>query len=91
MFGTLCQFAFGQADGLVVDNPARAGGDEGSVDDVLRDNAVSDAAPRLFGTGTVEARRAWLWKRVLPYALYLKLIRRQQAKMQARMRRKAST
>ena len=38
-----------------------------------------------------EARRAWLWKRVLPYALYLKLMRRQQAKMQARMRRKAST
>ena len=38
-----------------------------------------------------EARRAWLWKRMLPYTLYLKLMRRQLAKMQRRMQRKAAT
>ncbi|MEO6226810.1 MAG: SDR family oxidoreductase, partial [Thermomonas sp.] len=38
-----------------------------------------------------EARRAWLWKRVLPYALYMKLMRRQLARVQARMQRKAAS
>ncbi|MEO6228454.1 MAG: SDR family oxidoreductase [Thermomonas sp.] len=36
-----------------------------------------------------EVRRTWLFKRVLPYALYLKLMRRHLAKVQARMQRKA--
>ena len=38
-----------------------------------------------------EARRAWWLKRVLPYGIYLKLMRRQLARMQARMQRKASS
>ncbi len=38
-----------------------------------------------------EAQRAWLLKRVLPYRIYLKLMRRQLAQMQARMQRKATT
>ncbi len=38
-----------------------------------------------------EARRGWLLKRVLPYKLYLKLLRRQLARVQARMQRKASS
>ena len=37
-----------------------------------------------------EARRAWWLKRVLPYGLYLKMMRGQLAKMQARMQRKAT-
>jgi len=38
-----------------------------------------------------EARRAWLLKRMLPYRLYLKLVRRQLARVQARMQRKAAS
>ena len=38
-----------------------------------------------------EVRRTWLWKRVLPYALYLKLMRRHLARVQARMQRKAAS
>jgi NAD(P)-dependent dehydrogenase (short-subunit alcohol dehydrogenase family) len=38
-----------------------------------------------------EARRAWLFKRVLPYAFYKTLMRRQLAGVQARMQRKAAT
>ncbi|MEO5962404.1 MAG: SDR family oxidoreductase [Thermomonas sp.] len=38
-----------------------------------------------------EARNAWILKRMLPYRIYLKLMRRQLAKMQARMQRKASS
>lgn len=38
-----------------------------------------------------EARHAWMLKRLLPYRIYLKLMRRQLAKMQARMARKASS
>ena len=38
-----------------------------------------------------QARRAWRLKRVLPYWLYLKLMRRQLAQMQARMQRKVSS
>ncbi len=37
-----------------------------------------------------EARRSWWLKRYLPYAIYLKLMRRQLGNMQARMQRKAS-
>ncbi|MEO6155561.1 MAG: SDR family oxidoreductase [Thermomonas sp.] len=38
-----------------------------------------------------EARRAWWLKRVLPYGIYLKLMRRQLARVQLRMQRKASS
>ena len=38
-----------------------------------------------------EARRAWLLKRLLPFGIYLKLMRRQLASVQARMQRKASS
>lgn len=38
-----------------------------------------------------DARRAWWLKRVLPHALYLKLMRRQLARVQARIQRKASS
>ena len=38
-----------------------------------------------------EARRAWLLKRVLPFRLYLRLMRRQLAHVEARMQRKASS
>ena len=38
-----------------------------------------------------EARRSWWLKRFLPYTIYLKLMRRQLEKMQARMQRKASS
>lgn len=38
-----------------------------------------------------EARRSWWLKRILPYRIYLKLMRRQLSKMQARMQRKASS
>ena len=38
-----------------------------------------------------EARHAWMLKRVLPYRIYLKLMRRQLANMQARMQRKATS
>lgn len=38
-----------------------------------------------------EARHAWRLKRLLPYRMYLKLMRRQLANMQARMQRKASS
>ena len=37
-----------------------------------------------------EARRAWWLKRYLPYRLYLAMMRRQLAKVEARMQRKAS-
>ncbi len=38
-----------------------------------------------------DARRSWWLKRILPYRIYLKLMRRQLAQMQARMQRKASS
>ena len=38
-----------------------------------------------------EARRAWLLKRVLPYALYLRLMRRQLARVQLRMQRRTAS
>ncbi|MDI1252622.1 SDR family oxidoreductase [Thermomonas sp.] len=38
-----------------------------------------------------EAKRAWWLKRMLPYAIYLKLMRRQLARVQVRMQRKASS
>lgn len=38
-----------------------------------------------------EARQAWMLKRLLPYWIYLKLMRRQLVKMQARMQRKAAS
>jgi NAD(P)-dependent dehydrogenase (short-subunit alcohol dehydrogenase family) len=37
------------------------------------------------------ARRTWLLKRYLPYAWYLAMVRRQLARMEARMQRKASS
>ena len=38
-----------------------------------------------------EVRRTWLLKRILPYVVYLKLMRRHLAQMRARMQRKASS
>lgn len=38
-----------------------------------------------------EVRRTWLLKRVLPYAIYLRMMRRHLAQMRARMQRKASS
>ena len=38
-----------------------------------------------------DARRTWWLKRVLPYAIYLKMMRRQLAQMRARIQRKASS
>ncbi len=38
-----------------------------------------------------EVRRTWLLKRVLPYAIYMRMMRRHLAQMRARMQRKASS
>src|SRR5574343_1383515 len=49
--GALGQFAVGQADGLVVDDPAAAVGDEAAVDDMVGHALAVVAAPRLLGAG----------------------------------------
>lgn len=38
-----------------------------------------------------EVRRTWMFKRILPYAMYLRMMRRHLAQMRARVQRKASS